>query len=87
MLYSIFRTLISLPNTSGAFFIIKYNITEFLKQWEQLCENYNLNIINIKRRLPTYCAPLIKKIIKAFFKYTKKLAEKFKKRLLREYIS
>ncbi len=87
MLYLIFRILILLLNILRAFFFIKRNITEFLKQWEQLCEDYSLNIINVKRRLPIYCVPLIKKAVKAFFKYTKELAKNFKKRLLRKYIN
>jgi hypothetical protein len=51
------------PGTSGTPYFTGKNVSEFLKAWENLCEDYGVSSADQLRKLPRYCARLIGRYI------------------------
>jgi hypothetical protein len=47
-------------------------MTRFVKEWDDICEDYGIKIIEKIRRIPKYIIKVIKKYIRAQEKYEKR---------------
>jgi hypothetical protein len=63
---SVMRTLFALPRPgqSGALQFDGTNVTEFLEDWELVCEDYGLTPEQMCTRLPGYCTSSVKEVVK-----------------------
>jgi hypothetical protein len=60
-------------------------MTRFVKEWDNICENYRVKIIKKTRRIPKYMTKVIGEYVRAQEEYEKRDWENLKKFLLREY--
>jgi hypothetical protein len=75
------------PNTAGMPHFTGKNISEFLRTWENLCEDYGVSEADRLRKLPRYCDRLIGMYVETIPEFQDKDWEGLKKVLLREYRS
>jgi hypothetical protein len=73
---------LSQSNTPGASLFNSKNVSEFLKTWENLCEDYLVNDVNRLRKLPRYCSRLIRLYVETIPEYERKDWEGLKTVLL-----
>ena len=73
------------PGTSGAPHFTGKNVSEFLKTWENLCEDYGVTSADQLKKLPRYCTRLIGRYIETIPEYQTKEWDSLKTILLQEY--
>ena len=73
------------PGTPGAPFFTGKNVSEFIKTWENMCEDYRLSAADQHRKLPRYCDRLIRFKVETLPEYKAKDWQGLKKAMLKEY--
>jgi hypothetical protein len=68
----ILRARLPFPNQSGVPEFDGIDITRFVKEWDDIYENYEIEIVKKTRRIPKYMTKIIGEYIRAQEKYEKR---------------
>ncbi len=77
--------MIPLSGTSDIFYFERANISEFIKRFEDICDDYQVRDENKIKRVPRYYTQVIDQFVKEMKEYQNENWGKLKKELKKEY--
>lgn len=73
------------PGAPGCLFFEGTNITEFLERYKNICEDYQISLVEKIRRLPLYCKIFTARHVKSVIAFSGSDWTKITKELKKEY--